>query len=473
MKLEFVNHSSFVLEARGVRLICDPWLDGHAFDRSWGLLSPSAFRIEDFARITHVWFSHEHPDHFHPPTLQRIPPEVRARITVLFQETRDRKVVEHCKSLGFGDVRELPDEEWVEIAPGVRVLCVSIGGFQDSWLCVRTPERTLLNLNDGFLTQRERIERVARAVGSVDVLATQFSISGWDGNAEELDRRRRGARTMLARAVAQCLTLKPRFVLPLASFVWFCHEENAYMNDAVLPIGEVERELAASTDARPVLLYPGDEWTVGAEHDNTPAIARYEADQASLPSRPLQRGAPVSPDALVEQSREFVRQMAHGSDPLRLRVHWARQSVRRARKRRPLGHAAAAALFAQRVARPEKALVHVIDHAQAYAFDPEKGLLALAIPGERCHVELTSAALHSALRFLWGGETLLFAARFREGRSDERVPDPRQCLFDYFHFAGHRNFGRTATWWGARDVAAPVQPQAAMQAAAARGPRGT
>lgn len=456
MKIEFVNHSSFVLEAHGVRLVCDPWLDGHAFDRSWGLLSPSVFRVEDFARITHIWFSHEHPDHFHPPTLQRIPPEFRARITVLFQETRDRKVVEYCKNLGFGDVRELPDEEWVEIAPGVRVLCVSIGGFQDSWLCVRTPERTVLNLNDGFIVQTERIERVARLVGAVDVLATQFSISGWDGNAEELDRRRRGARTMLARAVAQCTTLKPRFVMPLASFVWFCHAENAYMNDGVLPIAEVERELATNTQARPVLLYPGDAWTIGDDHDNTRAVARYAADQASLSTRPLQTGTPVTPEVLIEQSREFVRQMGQGSDPLRLRVHWARQSVRRARKRGGLGPAAAAALFAKRVAHPEKAIVHVDDHAQSYAFDPERGLQPVDVPADRCQVGLSSAALHSALRFLWGGETLLFNGRFREGRSDERVPDPRQCLFDYFHFAGDRNFGRTTKWWGAREAPAPV-----------------
>lgn len=466
MKIEFVNHSSFVLDEGGVRLICDPWLDGHAFDRSWGLLSPSVFRIEDFARITHLWFSHEHPDHFHPPTLQRIPRELRAKITVLFQTTRDRKVVDFCRELGFAAVQELPDRRWVELAPGLEVLCVSIGGFQDSWLCVRSPSGCVLNLNDGYLAQPERLSAVAALVGRVDVLATQFSISGWDGNPEELERRRRGARTMLARAVSQCEALAPRFVLPLASFVWFCHEENAFMNEAVLPLSEVERELRASTRAVPVLLYPGDAWTVGDEHSNTSALERYEADQRSLAARTLQRSTPVLRDELIAQSREFVRQMAQGSDPLRLRVHWARLSVRRARRRGELGRARAAAVFARRVAQPEPALIHVTDQRQSYAFRPQEGLEAIDREPALCDVSMSSAALHSALRFLWGGESLLFNGRFRE-----HSPGARQCLFDYFHFAGNRNFGVTAKWWKRRAPAptllAPA-PRAATDESRAR-----
>ena len=38
MKLEFVNHASYVLESGGVRLLCDPWLEGTAFNDGWALL---------------------------------------------------------------------------------------------------------------------------------------------------------------------------------------------------------------------------------------------------------------------------------------------------------------------------------------------------------------------------------------------------------------------------------------------------
>jgi L-ascorbate metabolism protein UlaG (beta-lactamase superfamily) len=69
MKIEWVNHASYVLSSKGVNLICDPWLSGSAFNQGWSLLSSSKFRVEDFDRITHVWFSQEHSDHFSPPSL--------------------------------------------------------------------------------------------------------------------------------------------------------------------------------------------------------------------------------------------------------------------------------------------------------------------------------------------------------------------------------------------------------------------
>ena len=94
MRIEWVNHASYVLESGSVRLLCDPWLRGTAFHDAWALLAPTAFRAEDFASITHLWFSHEHPDHFRPGEVRAIPEAARRAITVIFQTTRDRKVVE-------------------------------------------------------------------------------------------------------------------------------------------------------------------------------------------------------------------------------------------------------------------------------------------------------------------------------------------------------------------------------------------
>ncbi|MGH7895652.1 MAG: MBL fold metallo-hydrolase, partial [Candidatus Binatia bacterium] len=177
-----MNHSSYVVDSGGVRLICDPWLEGTAFNNGWALLSKTVFQYDDFRGITHLWFSHEHPDHFSPPNLRKIPAEHRRNITVLFQATTDRRVVDFCAKLGFKDVRELARDQWYEIAPSVKLLCHPCGGFEDSWLCIRTPEATLLNLNDCWIVDREPLLAIARLVGQVDVLTTQFSVSAWDGN---------------------------------------------------------------------------------------------------------------------------------------------------------------------------------------------------------------------------------------------------------------------------------------------------
>ena len=60
----------------------------------------------------------------------------------------------------------------------------------------------------------------------------------------------------------QVSAFAPRYVIPFASFVWFCHEENFHMNDSVNRIDDVETFLRNETNATPVVLYPGDTWQV-------------------------------------------------------------------------------------------------------------------------------------------------------------------------------------------------------------------
>lgn len=439
MLIEFVNHAAFIVEAAGQRLVTDPWLDGRAFDDSWGLLAPSVLTPEDFASLTHVWFSHEHPDHFHPPTLKRVPPEVRARLEVLYQTTADRKVLDFCAGLGFGRVRELPSDRWVELASGFEVMCSPQRGFADSWLCVRAQGRTLLDLNDCDLHDRRRLRAIREQVGPIDVLATQFSISAWDGNAEDLERRRGGARKMLERTALQCEELRPRHLLPIASFIWFCHEENAYMNDGFLPLEEVVAGLSAAAGAEVVVLYPGDRWRLGEAHDNRAALERYALDEADVATRPRTAPRSVPPEDLMAESRRYCRTVLAGSDALRLKLHLAAGSARRRHGR--AGRLRGLVTVAHRLLRPEECNLFVPDHRQAYAFHPLHGLHPVALAPEACDVSLSSAALHYAFRFLWGGETLLFNGRFHENRSGARLR-----LFDYFHLAGARNSGAATTW---------------------------
>src|SRR5205823_15052942 len=107
LRIRWVNHASYVPTARDVRLITDPWLFGSAFNNGWDLISEAKFSLDDFREITHIWFSHEHPDHFAPPVLKAIDPAVRANITVLFQETKDHKVLDFCDARSEEHTSEL------------------------------------------------------------------------------------------------------------------------------------------------------------------------------------------------------------------------------------------------------------------------------------------------------------------------------------------------------------------------------
>src|SRR5690349_17707075 len=80
MRMTFVGHASVICELGDVRLWSDPWLQGDAFNESWTLYPRPSLRDEDVARVTHIWISHEHPDHLSIPTIKALPAEQKARI---------------------------------------------------------------------------------------------------------------------------------------------------------------------------------------------------------------------------------------------------------------------------------------------------------------------------------------------------------------------------------------------------------
>jgi hypothetical protein len=286
------------------------------------------------------------------------------------------------------------------------------------------------------------VRRLKQAIGHVDVLSTQFSISAWDGNPEAVERRRAGARTMLERAVMHCEVFAPRFVIPVGSFIWFCHEENAYMNDAFLGLDEVERTLRTRSAAQPIVMYPGDEWRVGTSHDSASAVARYLADQAAIATRPLIRATPVPPDELMAASRAFCREVLEGSNPLRLRLGRAWRGFRD----HHLGSPGGVRSRLKRVAdllrlRVAQARIYVPDHHQSYVLSLEAGLRPATFEPRECDVAVSSGALLYTFKFLWGGQTLQINGRFRELR-----PEGRHPLFELFSVASWRKRGHTVRW---------------------------
>ncbi len=447
MKLQFVNHASIVIEQGPVRLICDPWVEGPVFNDGWALLAPSQFGYEDFRDITHIWFSHEHPDHFNPPNVKKIPEEHRRNITVLFQHTNDKKVVQYCEKLGFKAVRELPPGEWVEIAPQVEVKCcgVCIEWEADSWLCVRTPELTLLNLNDCGIDSREYALQVQQQVGPIDVLATQFSYAAWNGNADQKDRRLRFAAKVMANVLCQIRELKPKWVIPFASFVWFCHEENSFMNDAMNPIRDVARQISEKTDAKPLIMYPGDHWDVGAAYDSEPSIQRYEADVEAVATgkRPLLKIKESAPFEALQGLADSFRSDCLNQAGKRLAVFhvsfWNLEQLAQDSKGSALMNVPLT-IWRTLTGRTEPTRIYLTDHNQGYLFSLSDGLRRANLNRQECDVAISSESLAMCFKLPWGGETLRINGRFQ-------TPNGREYRFFHnFRYARTLNLGVPLAW---------------------------
>ena len=71
MKLSILGHASLMLEDHNLRLITDPWLLGSCYWRSWWNDPYIEYNLDEI-RLTHIYISHLHWDHYHLPTLRKL-----------------------------------------------------------------------------------------------------------------------------------------------------------------------------------------------------------------------------------------------------------------------------------------------------------------------------------------------------------------------------------------------------------------
>ena len=440
MKIEFVNHASVIIEYCGVRMIFDPWIEGRVFNNGWDLITPTKFPYENFKSITHIWFSHEHPDHFFPPNIKNIPKEYRQKIVVLYQETIDKKVIGYCRKMGFKDVVELKPDTPLKLLHDLSIVC-SPWRSGDSYLYLKAGKESLLNTNDCVLLSEDEIKSVAERVGKVDVLLTQFSLSSWEGNPEEIERRKAGAQTMLDRIVRQTNIFNAQYVIPFASYVWFCHDENYYINSEANRIDLVDDELRKKTKATPIVMYPNDGWVVGESFDSAPAIAKYVEDFDSLPSREKFKIAIVPEPVLKDEARSFIAKLVEKSGHLRMAVSFARLTYSKRKSKSTNLAMTIKNLIGLIFLEIEPSYIYLHDHQKSYAFDLNNGLVESNKSKEQCDIILGSDSLSYGFKNLFGGESLLVNGRF-----SEVYPDGRNTLFDYFFVANAQNRGVVMTW---------------------------
>jgi UDP-MurNAc hydroxylase len=378
MKVTMVSHASVLIDDGPIVLLTDPWFTGEVFNESWSLLSTPALTPTTLQAVTHIWISHEHPDHLHFPTLKAIPAEQKATITVLYQRHFSSRVFEALTGLGFRQVIELPLGRWLNLGGDVSIMCCSVGTI-DSFLAVRSASGIVLNVNDCVISPWAA-RTAARSIGSVDVLLTQFSIASWVGNPG--DPKIAAADEVLSRAWLYIRTFKPKVTIPFASFVYFNHDENRYMNAWINTPDRVCEQLSG-TPTRLQFLYNGDSWSSqdGFCLHGDP-LERYRADFQNIADRPYRSHPSYPRDELIELGQRLVDEVRP-----RFPQFWLRKAT--------------------------PVYFYIVDLDAAIRFDPRQG----TVEGEqrvksKCDLALHSQALWFAFKFPWGFGTLEVSGRY-------------------------------------------------------------
>ena len=230
--IQFINHASILVSDNKNGILTDPWYRGCIFNNGWRLLhETSEDEIKTILnQITHIWISHEHPDHFSPPFFLKYQKLIIDRkIKILFQHTKDKRVINFLKSKNLEAI-EIKDNTNYVINENFSVRVQNID-FYDSSLILKIGDKIIINTNDCPFENQSELDDFAKKYGPADILLTQFSYAAWKGGKDNVEWRRKAALEKLFKIEKQAIALNCKKIIPFASFVYFSNNENRYLND--------------------------------------------------------------------------------------------------------------------------------------------------------------------------------------------------------------------------------------------------
>ena len=234
--IKLINHASVKFEFNQVKILTDPWYEGSVFHKGWKLIHQQTADeiVNSIIDVTHIYISHEHPDHFSPNFF--LNDEIKKilqknNVKILFQETKDKRVLNFLKKKGY-EVIEISNNEFFNINESIKIKIIKFG-YIDSSLIIVTKDTKILNLNDCPLNKIKEIEKFKKEHGEFDVLLSQFSYAAWKGGKENSNYRKIAAKEKISTLINQYKILKCKYVIPFASFIYFSNKLNNYMNDYI------------------------------------------------------------------------------------------------------------------------------------------------------------------------------------------------------------------------------------------------
>jgi len=174
LKLQTLGHASIALYRDGEAplLLTDPWLIGSVYWRSWWLQNyPDPATLDWLAGSPTVYITHEHPDHFHMPSIRRL----GAAPTYLFPALAERGFLRHMAERGFR-AGIVPPGTWQRLADDVAMLSLPLWN-DDSLLLIDTPSALILNFNDAkpLPPVIKAVRRLADRIGKPRILLASYS----------------------------------------------------------------------------------------------------------------------------------------------------------------------------------------------------------------------------------------------------------------------------------------------------------
>lgn len=279
--IKLISHASVIISTSDCKILTDPWFFGKAFNNSWSLYPKSSWDDNYLEEITHIWISHEHPDHFNIPTLKSLPESFKKRVKVIYQRNNSDKIPNAIKGfLGFHNVLLIDNNIFFDLTDETTIMISQIGFVPDSILMVKNGNYTILNVNDCEINVKD-CEKLKNKIGNIDVVLNQFSIAGYRGKWNYDQRLKKYAKSILDNIVENHKNLDTEVTIPFASLMYFSDKDNMFINKFTNKLDMVKSRFDEES-LRMNVLYPGDTYVLGNNYNSDQAVEKYKVDYKNL-----------------------------------------------------------------------------------------------------------------------------------------------------------------------------------------------
>lgn len=229
MEFQILSHAGLLVKNKpGKSLICDPWLIGSSYWRSWWNYPPVSKDLIDSLQPDLIYLTHIHWDHFHGDSLKRFP----SNIPIIVPKGNYTRMKDDLYYLGYKNIIELKHGERFQIDAGFSITSYQFWMFLDSALLIECDGIKLLNLNDSKhmgltlrqITRKHRpIDFVFRSHSSANERLSYDIIDEPETPVDNLDRYiKEFAQTAQATGA--------RYAIPFASNHCHLHKDSFHFN---------------------------------------------------------------------------------------------------------------------------------------------------------------------------------------------------------------------------------------------------
>jgi UDP-MurNAc hydroxylase len=264
MYFQTLSHAGLRVVAAGKELVCDPWLVGSTYWRSWWNYPPVPEELVASLKPDFIYLTHLHWDHFQSVSLKRFDPET----PVLIPYDRYERFTRDLRKIGMRNVRELRHGERVELAPGFAIRSFHFAPFViDSAIAIEAEGVALLNANDAkfaggpldqILRLYPKIDFCLRSHSSANPRACYHYLDSPDEQPDDNEHYVRAFALFMAR-------VKPRYAIPFASNSCLLHDDVYRFNHLTQTPNAVAEYFHRFAEQRGLvtklqIMIPGDKW---------------------------------------------------------------------------------------------------------------------------------------------------------------------------------------------------------------------